>query len=384
MVPGYGPNDNPRILVCGRRRVEYWSDEGREAILYDANRPGWQRSDTNDAVRALATNQNDVGKHPLVVDASADGKWIAYGLRGGDVSILLADSPRTAWKAARQNVNQLRFSNQGHWVAAACGLGGIAIHDAKTGDVVCQLESKGNTGPLLFDRDDRRLIATVAKKRIKCWSLPSGQLNATFRLPINIRQIQIAGNELLVGMSDHSLQWLSLPKDDQEDQHILTTNPMDPFAFIASSPDSKYWAVADVSGELSLWSKSDNLKSDFRLNFDSESISAMAFSRDGKRLVTGARDGRIEVWKVPSLELTASAHPNATRVGGLDLSPDGKVMATGHFDGQVILWDTQTWEPQLSLDSGIETIRDLRFSTTGTRLVVGGNSDQIVVYSSED
>src|SRR5262249_43393053 len=76
----------------------------------------------------------------------------------------------------------------------------------------------------------------------------------------------------------------------------------------------------------------------------SDVVTAVAFSPDGKTLVSGCQDGTVQMWN------TATGMPVGLRfrhdkcVTAVAFSPDGKMVVTGSEDKTARLWDVVTDE----------------------------------------
>ena len=70
-------------------------------------------------------------------------------------------------------------------------------------------------------------------------------------------------------------------------------------------------------------------------------VKALAFSPDGKHLVSGSMDYSIRVWDIEiGMEHTIlSGH--AGEVNALAFSADGTTLISGSIDGTILLWDWQ-------------------------------------------
>jgi WD40 repeat protein len=76
------------------------------------------------------------------------------------------------------------------------------------------------------------------------------------------------------------------------------------------------------------------------LRLDSLSGS-LAFSPDGKRLVTGHYSGSIVIWDVPDLKPVQRYTGHTKGIPGIAFRPDGKLIATTSLDGKLSLWPVQ-------------------------------------------
>ena len=110
------------------------------------------------------------------------------------------------------------------------------------------------------------------------------------------------------------------------------------------------------------------------------SVVSVAFSRDGKTLVSGGRDDLIHVWDVATGELkkTLTNHRDTGKTKGdiysIAFSHDGKLMASGSMDTTIILWDARTFE----------AIRTLHGHTGAVRCVTFSPDDQSLASGAED
>ena len=67
----------------------------------------------------------------------------------------------------------------------------------------------------------------------------------------------------------------------------------------------------------------------------------IAFSPDGNRLVTGARDGTVRIWDTATGdELLILRGPTGT-VMYVAWSPDGKRIAAGSWNKELFIWDAR-------------------------------------------
>jgi WD40 repeat protein len=107
----------------------------------------------------------------------------------------------------------------------------------------------------------------------------------------------------------------------------------------------------------------------------------VAFSPDGKAVVSGGEDGMVRLWdlsgKDPQAKLPVRGHDDEIRQTAL--SPDGRTLATTSWDGTLRLWDLGGTQPKPR-----ETFRAVSAFATAVsfmadgRKLVTGNSDASV------
>lgn len=78
---------------------------------------------------------------------------------------------------------------------------------------------------------------------------------------------------------------------------------------------------------------------------DSDFITAVAFSPDGKRLALGRFNGTAEIWDVQTLRRLKSlpaSRDNSDQIWSVAFTTDGKKLVAGSRDSGVFLWDAET------------------------------------------
>ncbi|MCM9077851.1 WD40 repeat domain-containing protein [Streptomyces spororaveus] len=106
-----------------------------------------------------------------------------------------------------------------------------------------------------------------------------------------------------------------------------------------------------------------------RLSGAAPSTSALAFSADGRLMVT-ASDRSIEIWDSLDGRRIGELEVHGTAVTALALSPDGRTLATGSYAGTARLWDLTTpkaLEPPLLGHVG--PIHSMSFAPDGQTLL---------------
>ena len=96
----------------------------------------------------------------------------------------------------------------------------------------------------------------------------------------------------------------------------------------------------------------------------------MAFSPDGRRIVSGGVDGTVRVWDATTGEpIGAPLSGHATTVASVAFSPDGRHIVSGSADKTLRVWDAGTGQqvgPPLA--GHTHTVKSVAFSPDGTRI----------------
>ena len=98
-------------------------------------------------------------------------------------------------------------------------------------------------------------------------------------------------------------------------------------------------------------------------------VQSVAFSPDGRRLVSGSADRTIRVWDATAGEQLLALKGHTGSVASVAFSPDGKQIASGGSDRTVRAWDIHRGRVASDLEGNSVEIRRAAFSHDGKRVV---------------
>jgi WD40 repeat protein len=111
-------------------------------------------------------------------------------------------------------------------------------------------------------------------------------------------------------------------------------------------------------------------------------VNSVAFSSDGKRIVTGSYDHTAKVWEASSGRelLTINAHDDP--INSVAFSSDGKRIVTGSDDWTAKVWEAASGRELLTLKWHNAGITSVAFSTDGQRIVTGSRDKTAKVWEA--
>jgi WD40 repeat protein len=128
----------------------------------------------------------------------------------------------------------------------------------------------------------------------------------------------------------------------EPDRGVLAI-PGDSVSAVAFSPDGKMLATVGYHGRIRLWDVATRRQIGAPMSADGYYLSAVAFSPDGKTLATASYDGTARLWDVAThRQIGAPMTADSRFVNAVAFSPDGKTLATASDDGTARLWDVAT------------------------------------------
>ncbi|PTA43211.1 trypsin-like peptidase domain-containing protein [Micromonospora sp. RP3T] len=191
--------------------------------------------------------------------------------------------------------------------------GEITVREMTTGQPVGPAQSGKRVSSMVF-RSDGRQVATDGENlgQVRVWDVTSGE---------EIAQGQIAGDDP-GGFNTEGARALAI-----------------------SSTGDTLLTVADPWGTgARVWRRSGTKLRDHRLP-DEASVTAAAFSPNGRLFATGGQDRSVIFWDVDTAEpVSDPLTPHLSGVTAVAFSPDGELLASASDDGTVRLWATPgTW-----------------------------------------
>lgn len=192
----------------------------------------------------------------------------------------------------------------------------------------------GHTGPVLaiaFATDSRTLVAVGADNRGKAWNVLTGREQGTI---LDRKEVARIGEGRVV------CEGGDLSSSGQ------TVFSLDGKTVAAAGPRSASVRVHDVG--------TDKLRSSFV--GDPMYVTALAFSPDGRTLVSGGRGGSLRVWNPNTGKEQGRFVGHRSGVTCVVYLPNGESLLSGSWDRTVRLWDaaTRSNRASITVNGGVE------------------------------
>jgi roadblock/LC7 domain-containing protein len=150
----------------------------------------------------------------------------------------------------------------------------------------------------------------------------------------------------------------------------LKVGPLAPVTAVAFSPDGKL-LVTGSYGQVTVWDLHKAAPVHIFTNILG-AVNDLKFSPDGKLLAVGggqpSAKGELKLYQVADGKNIATFREHTDVVFSIDFSPDGKTLATGSFDTTIRLWNLTTMQPEKVITAHSDFVYAVGFSPDGKTL----------------
>src|SRR5262245_16814079 len=154
---------------------------------------------------------------------------------------------------------------------------------------------------------------------------------------------------------------------------------------LAFSPDGQTLAVAESNHIVRLWPWGTGERPRRTSRRFRGSVRRVAFAPAADVPLLAVATGRtVELWDAGLAEKRAVLKGHRRDVRALAFSPDGRLLLSGGVDRTVRLWDVRTGQERAAFNWGLGAVHAVAFAPDGMTAAAGGDKPHIVVWDVDD
>ena len=316
--------------------IREWIEGGARAWVGDLSEINLRRVPE---IRVKAPVQADITS----LRFSPDGKWLAAG-EYRTVRLIDPHSREVVreLEGPVEAVRALAFSPDGKWLIAAGGqparYGELHVWDLERGESGGRLQGHSDAIYTVSFHPTKPVFCTGSyDKQVLVWSLSSreklfgiqGHVDAVYETAFSVD-----GRWLLSASADRTIKIWSSSSGQQ------LFNPMSESSArlltMAIHPNGREVSAAGADKMIRTWRLSGQGGTLLRSTFAHKgAVLDLAYTPDGQTLVSSGEDLLVKFWNSGTLEELDSLDKQSDWVSVLDISPDGRTLVLGRYDGTV-------------------------------------------------
>ena len=310
---------------------------------------------------------------------SPDGTRLASASRDGVIRLWDASTGLAvaAWDGGGGIVHSVAFSPDGRQLASAAHDGLIRVWDTDSGAMTLTMSGHiGAVRSVMFSPTGQQLASAGQDGSVRLWSLA----DASFACFSGVH----SGGVLSAVFSPHGQLLASIGRDEQvrlwkiPGGDLISTITRTPgwadASALAFSPDGLRLLTGSISGA-QVWSV-DTGKTLLTVGSATQITFAVAFSPSGKLFATGG-SSEVRLWDAESGHAVGVLKSGGGWAGAMEFSPDGRQLAAATSAGDINVWDLAGARPAWHLQRWVAAVRSVAFGPDGLTLVSAGQDGSI-------
>ena len=348
-APSFSPDGAMLLVVAGLGFVEFIDTKSEKEIT----------------VRQI---HRDFGRGSAF---SPDGKLAATGSE----DIILWDAQThqiiTRWDYPSYVWSLAWSPKTGRYLVSTHGDGSILIWDIVGRERIANLNQHGQAvTTVAFTPDGKRVISASEDRSLIVWDAVTGRKAGVLQgHESSITDLAISPNSQWMASMDSYGTMIEWDWRSMSQQRVTAKIE---YHGLAISPDGRL-----IANHFGIFER-DSRAEIFR--FANFIASHLAFSRDGRRLVSTGFGKKLQVWDATNWQRIGFTEIDDA--DAMSLSPDGTRIVIGNLKGQLTLWLTQPLQPLVTIPAHGARIKQVAFAPDGQTIVSVGDDKKLKLWQT--
>lgn len=278
-----------------------------------------------------------------------------------------------------ERVNCAVFSPDGRTIISGGEDNRIRIWDARTGKEIQEYHRHSNGIDTIVFSPDGKQFVTIASDSLNIWDAESKQILLQ-KKDIYPRVEAVAFNPegTKIAMAQgYNIVILDIETLDIETGlELYITGHTGPIHSIAYSPDGKYIVSDALDDDIHVWDAVTGrlIK---RIEGYNEDYCYVSYSPDGKHIIVASSEGNIYILDAQTGEEVNKLTGHTDVVNHASFSPDGTYIVSASWDKTIRIWEAQTGKEFKKIEGHTSAVRYAVYSPDG-KCIVSASDDKTV------
>ena len=150
---------------------------------------------------------------------------------------------------------------------------------------------------------------------------------------------------------------------------------------VAFSPDGRTIVSGSDDETIRLWDANTGNHKQLLVEHTSD-INDVAFSPNGRIIAGGSDDDNVYLWNATTGKLLQTFEGHTRSVNSIAFNPNGDTLASGSDDDTIRLWDVDTGQEKQILEKHTRNVNSVAFSPDGHTIVSGSDDETIRLWDA--
>ncbi|KAF9024996.1 WD40 repeat-like protein [Hymenopellis radicata] len=280
-----------------------------------------------------------------------------------------------------KHIASVSFSDDGAYIVSASLDTSIYIWDALTGEKLRKL--LGHTKAVqavAFSHNTQYIVSGSWDMSVRIWARDSKVENQLKQLDGHTDSVQYVAfshddTQVVSSSYNRSVRIWDV-KTGQQVRELISYISGD--QFIACSPCSPQIASGSADNSVRIWNTSSGKElKQFKLT---STVTCIAFSHNGQKIVLGLMDYSIQIWDVIQVELLNKLTGHTSYINFVMFSHDGTRIVSSANDHSIRVWNTIASERPEQLEGHTGRVQRVAFSSDGKQVISSSLDKTIQVW----
>lgn len=276
------------------------------------------------------------------------------------------------------------FSPDGKRIVTASADGTAKVWDVSTGNEILILQ--GHTASVnasIFSPDGTLIATTSGDGTVRVWDAKTGDELLKLKLSAPSGIAFDAKGEYLAIANDLESNGSVTIWDIKSGENVLILpgHPRGSLA-VAYSKDGKHIITAGRDAKIRAWDMEDG--GEIMVLDETIPIYSLAVSPNARYIAAGGIDGIVKIWDLESSVLLFELTGHTDIISSLAFSPDANYLASSSVDGSTRVWDVSAngMTEWLTLSGHTEVVYSLNYSPDGRKIATSSWDETAVIWDT--